>query len=83
LLRTLALAVASINQMAATGTKQNAWLLTGPGPLTMAVLDDIAINGRLTICDHLSLLPDNHLRMHIHCVYDLPYKQDAIGNWRL
>lgn len=83
ILSMLVLSVATIDRMMATRATVNAWILAGPGALTMTVLDDIARNGRLTVARDLCVLSDQAFRRHIHNAYDLEYKADPIGNWRL
>ena len=63
--------------------KLNAWVLTGPGVLTMVLLDDIAKNGIPISSNNLCLMEASEYRKKFHSEEHLEYRSDPKSNWRL
>jgi hypothetical protein len=81
--RALMLAVKRVEHAARSGTRMNAWLQTGPGVMSMAVLDDVAIHGRKQATRGLYLMADPTHRLVVESDPFLEYRKTPAGNWRL
>jgi hypothetical protein len=79
----LMLAVKRVEHTQQTGIMQKAWIQTGPGVITMAVLDDFAIHGKPVAAAGLQLMRDPVHRTVVQSDEFLEYRQHAHGNWRL
>jgi len=81
--RALMLAVKRVEHAARTGVKMNAWLQTGPGVMSMAVLDDVALHGRKMATRGLYLMADPTHRLVVESDPFLEYRKTPAGNWRM
>jgi hypothetical protein len=81
--RALMLAVKRVEHSVRSGTRMNAWLQTGPGVMSMAVLDDVAIHGRKVATRGLYLMADPTHRLVVESDPFLEYRNSPTGNWRL
>jgi hypothetical protein len=81
--RALMLAVKRVEHATRAGEKMNAWLQTGPGVMSMAVLDDFAIHGRPVATRGLYLMDDPVHRGVVQSDEFLEYRKHPAGNWRL
>ncbi len=79
----LMLAVKRVEYAVRSGIKMNAWLQTGPGVVSMAVLDDFALNGRPVVAQGLFLLSEPLYRRVVHSDEFLEYRKHPQGNWRM
>jgi mannosyltransferase OCH1-like enzyme len=79
----LMLAVKRIEHEKKTGIRQSAWIQTGPGVVSMAVLDDFAIHGKPVAATGLHLMRDPVHRMVVQSDEFLEYRRHPHGNWRL
>lgn len=61
----------------------SAWLLTGPGPVTMAILDVMCLDFSYSRLQDLVLHSEVDFRSVSSCRTDLEYKKMPGKNWRL
>jgi hypothetical protein len=79
----LMIAVKRVEYANQTGVPLNAWIKTGPGVISMAVLDDFAIHGKPVAAAGLHLMRDAIHRNIIQSDEFLEYRKLPSGNWRL
>ena len=79
----LMLSISHIEEAARQNLRLNAWVLTGPGVLSMVLLDDWAAHGDLRVAANVRLMTEAEYRHVAGCAYDLEYRSTAAGNWRL
>lgn len=79
----LVLAVKRIEHEKQTGVRQTAWIQTGPGVVSMAVLDDFALHGKPVAAMGLHLMRDPVHRKVVQSDEFLEYRRHPQGNWRL
>jgi hypothetical protein len=79
----LMLAIKRIEGAVAGGPNPGAWMQTGPGVLTMVLLDDWALHGRPVLTSDLYLMREADFRTVVQTDEFLEYRKHPTGNWRL
>lgn len=79
----LMLAIKRVEGAIAGGPNPGAWMQTGPGVLTMVLLDDWALHGRPVLTSDLHLMREADFRTVVQTDEFLEYRKDPKGNWRL